>query len=135
MIQGTPNSKGEVPILSNSMRLMVPWNSLSVPQQAQNPTADVIRKSAKFSYSANEGDRVVDLRGLAVEEALSQLEIQLDTAALNKEERVKIIHGHGTDTLKRAIRSQLSRSVYVKKWRSGTQQSGGDGVTWVEINE
>lgn len=135
VIQGAPNAKGEVPILSNSMRLMVPWQSLHIPQQAQNPTADVIRKTAKFSYSPKDGDRVVDLRGLTVEEALNQLELQLDTAALNKEERVKLVHGHGTDTLKRAIRSYLSRSVYIKKWSAGTQNLGGDGVTWAELND
>ncbi|MCB0367135.1 MAG: Smr/MutS family protein [Bdellovibrionales bacterium] len=135
VVQGRPSPKGEVPILSNSMRLTVHWETLRPPQQAQNPTAEVIRKTAKYSYSANEGDRVVDVRGLSADEALSQLEIQLDTAALNKEERVKVIHGHGTDTLKRSIRSYLSRSIYVKKWTAGTPDSGGDGVTWIEIND
>ncbi|MCB0384399.1 MAG: Smr/MutS family protein, partial [Bdellovibrionales bacterium] len=135
VVQGRPSPKGEVPILSNSMRLTVHWETLRPPQQAQNPTAEVIRKTAKYSYSANEGDRVVDLRGLSVDEAVSQLEIQLDTAALNKEERVKVIHGHGTDTLKRSVRSYLSRSIYVKKWTAGTPDSGGDGVTWIEIND
>ncbi|MCC7405966.1 MAG: Smr/MutS family protein [Bdellovibrionales bacterium] len=135
IVQGRPSGKGEVPILSNSMRLSVPWESLRPPQQAQNPTAEVIRKTAKYAYSPTDSDRVVDLRGLVVEEALEQLEIQLDTAALNKEERVKIIHGHGTDALKRAVRSYLSRSVYVKKWTAGSAETGGDGVTWVEITE
>lgn len=135
VIQGVPNSKGEVPILSNSMRLMVHWHSLKPPHQAGNPTAEILRKSAHFSVSPADGDRVVDLRGLTVEEAIEQLEVQLDTAALAQEERVKIIHGHGTESLKRNIRSYLSRSVYVKKWSAGTADSGGDGITWLEIKD
>ncbi len=136
VIQGKPNSKGEVPVLSQSMRVTLHWKDLRPPQMAPNPTMDLVRKSAGVvSSAALEGDRVVDLRGLSSEEALEQLEIQLDTAALHQEERVKVVHGHGTESLKRAVRSYLSRSVYVKKWESGTPESGGDGVTWVEITD
>src|SRR5690606_29083515 len=31
IIQGKPNSKGEVPVLSSSMRIMVPWTDLKPP--------------------------------------------------------------------------------------------------------
>ena len=87
--------------------------------------------SAKFTQA--EDDRIVDLRGLSSDDAISQLEIQLDTASLGGEDRVKIVHGHGTDALKRAVRSYLSRSVYVKKWLAGTAETGGDGITWAEL--
>jgi DNA mismatch repair protein MutS2 len=46
-----------------------------------------------------------------------------------------VIHGHGTDTLKKGVRSYLSRSIYVKKWKAGTPETGGDGVTWVELRD
>lgn len=134
VIQGTPNSKGEVPVLSNSMRLMVPWAQLRPPQQASNPTTEIIRRAGEIT-SPLEQDRSVDLRGRSIDEALKQLELQLDTAVLNHEDRIKIIHGHGTDTLKKSIRSYLSRSVYVKKWKAGTPETGGDGVTWAELRD
>jgi DNA mismatch repair protein MutS2 len=70
-----------------------------------------------------------------MEEALRLLDTQLDTAALGSESRIKVVHGHGTDALKKGIRAYLSRSVYVKKWKAGTPESGGDGVTWVELRE
>ncbi len=133
VVQGFPNAKGEVPVLSNSMRLMISWDQLRPPHMANNPTMDILRKSTEFSVSPLESDRVVDLRGLNVEEAINRLELQLDTAALHHEDRIKVIHGHGTETLKKAIRSYLSRSVYVKKWLSGSSDSGGDGVTWAEL--
>jgi DNA mismatch repair protein MutS2 len=77
----------------------------------------------------------VDLRGQTVEEALSKLEMELDQSARQKEDRIKIIHGHGTETLKKAVRTYLSRSVYVKKWKAGSSEQGGDGVTWAELGE
>jgi DNA mismatch repair protein MutS2 len=135
VIQGKPNSKGEVPVLSNSMRLMVPWTQLKPPQQATNPTQDIVRRAGEAASPLDQ-DRVVDLRGLSVEDATSELEIQLDTAAVRNESRIKIIHGHGsTDALKKGIRTYLSRSVYVKKWKAGTPESGGDGITWAELKQ
>ena len=117
------------------MRLMIHWEQLKPPHQATNPTQEVLRRSSHYNVTYQDTDRTVDLRGLNVEEAISQLELQLDTAALNQEDRVKVVHGHGTNTLKRSIRSYLSRSVYVKKWQAGTSDSGGDGVTWIEIKD
>ncbi|MCB9026067.1 MAG: Smr/MutS family protein [Bdellovibrionaceae bacterium] len=135
VIQGRPSSKGEVPVLSRSMRLVLPWQELKPPNQAQNPTHEVIRKTSHFQISHGDTDRLVDVRGLNIEEATAQVDLQLDIASLNKEDRIKIIHGHGTEALKRAIRTYLSRSLYVKKWKAGTKDTGGDGVTWAELKD
>jgi DNA mismatch repair protein MutS2 len=134
LIQSTPNSKGEVLVLSGSIRLNLKWQDLRPAQKSSNPTNDIIRRSSAVTTSFIENDKTLDLRGLTVEEALSKLEIQLDGAASEKEDRIKIIHGHGTEALKKAVRTYLSRSVYVKKWKAGTPEQGGDGITWVEIS-
>jgi DNA mismatch repair protein MutS2 len=134
VIQSQPNSKGEVAILSNSMRLMVPWNQIRPPQQAVNPTAEIVRRAGEVTSPLDQ-DRNVDLRGLSSDEAIRHLEDQLDTATLNQESRIKVVHGHGTDALKKSIRNYLSRSIYVKKWKAGTPETGGDGVTWVEVKD
>jgi DNA mismatch repair protein MutS2 len=138
LVQSLPNNKGEVMVLSNSMRLTLPWQELKPPDRAKNPTADLVRRSSssgRVTVALVDADKTLDLRGKTVEEALSDLEIELDQAALQKEDRLKIIHGHGTDTLKKAIRTYLSRSTYVKKWKAGGADSGGDGVTWAEISD
>ncbi len=134
VIQSVPNGKGEVAILSNSMRLMVPWQQLRPPAQATNPTNEIVRKIGQTSSQLDQ-DRTIDMRGQTLEDALRTLEIQLDTAVLNQEPRIKIVHGHGTDTLKKGLRSYLSRSAYVKKWKAGTPETGGDGVTWAELRD
>jgi DNA mismatch repair protein MutS2 len=78
---------------------------------------------------------VIDVRGKTAEDAIAILEMQLDAASVNSEDRVKIVHGHGTEVLKRAIRSHLSRSIYVKKWKAAPAETGGDGTTWAELKD
>lgn len=132
VIQSKPNSKGEVSVLAGSMQLSIHWQLIKPPMKSQNPTGKILKKRG-ITHSPTDTDRVIDLRGLKTEDATIQLEAQLDTASLNEEDRVKVIHGHGTESLKRTIRQYLSRSVYVKKWSAGVSHNGGDGVTWVEL--
>lgn len=135
IIQSTPNSKGEVLILSGSVRLQLHWQDLKPPGKPQNPTSQLVRQSSSFSVALADAERTLDLRGKTVESALSELELALDKAAQAREDRIKIIHGHGTEALKKAVRTYLSRSIYVKKWKAGSPESGGDGITWVELGE
>ncbi|MGZ3769888.1 MAG: endonuclease MutS2 [Bdellovibrio sp.] len=135
IVQSTPNSKGEVLVLSGSVRLQLHWQDLKPPGKPQNPTSQLIRQSSSFSVSLADEERTLDLRGKTVENALSELELALDKAAQAREDRIKIIHGHGTEALKKAVRTYLSRSIYVKKWKAGSPEGGGDGITWVELGE
>ncbi len=134
IVQSTPNSKGEVLILSNSLRLQLPWEELKPAQKGSNPTARLARQGGVASASLNNEEKTVDLRGQNVDTALTKLENALDLAVTQQEDRIKIVHGHGSsDILKKSIRNFLSRSVYVKKWKAGGSESGGDGITWVEL--
>jgi DNA mismatch repair protein MutS2 len=134
IVQSTPNSKGEVTILSNSIRLHLLWQELKPPGKAQNPTSQLVRESSGFSVSLANEDLSLDVRGKTVEEAVEELELALDRAAQRQEDRIKVIHGHGTEALKKAVRAYLSRSIYVKKWKAGSPENGGDGITWVELD-
>jgi len=134
IIQSAPNSKGDVMILSNSIRLQLPWQELRSPGKPQNPTAQLVRRSSNVTVALHEDDTVLDLRGKTAEEAIEDLEIALDKAVRSREDRMKVIHGHGTEVLKKTVRTYLSRSIYVKKWKAGAPESGGDGITWVELS-
>ncbi len=134
IVQSTPNSKGEVSILSNSIRLHLSWQELKPPGKSQNPTSQLVRESSGFSVALSNEDMSLDVRGKTVESAIEDLEMALDRAAQHQEDRIKVIHGHGTEALKKAVRAYLSRSIYVKKWKAGSQENGGDGITWVELD-
>lgn len=131
IVESKPNTKGEVSVISDSMHIMVSWTDLRIQGATFAPANSALARPEKPGYGEC---REVDLRGKRVEEAIETLDQQMDSATLNSEDRIKIIHGHGTnDILKKAIRAHLSRSPYVKKWNAGGPTSGGDGISWVDF--
>jgi DNA mismatch repair protein MutS2 len=76
---------------------------------------------------------VVDVRGMRVDEALRAVELELDRATRAGDERVHVLHGHGSGALKSAVREHLRRSPYVRRSRPAEQHEGGDGVTVAEL--
>jgi len=133
IIQSLPDAKGMVTVMAQSMRFQVFWKDL---QPARSLARTAAAPRSEYMASTNLGEeRTVDLRGQRVDEAIRELESQLDLAMRNKEDRLKVIHGHGTEALKKSIRTFLSRSVYVRKWNSGDTSSGGDGITWIELSD
>ncbi len=77
--------------------------------------------------------REVNLRGMRVEDALFELEKVLDKAYLEGVERIRVIHGKGTGTLRRAIWDYLKDHPLVKSLRTGEVWEGSYGATIVEL--
>ncbi|HWT85705.1 MAG TPA: Smr/MutS family protein, partial [Myxococcales bacterium] len=77
---------------------------------------------------------VADVRGMRVDEALRGDELELDRATRAGDERVHVLHGHGSGALKAAVREHLQRSPYVRRSRPADQNEGGDGVTVAELS-
>ena len=75
----------------------------------------------------------LDLRGLTVDEALLLIDQRLDEAARAGVRELRIIHGKGTGTLRRAVRDMLSKHVLVQGHAVAAPRAGGDGVTVVEL--
>jgi len=75
----------------------------------------------------------LDLRGLTVDEALLLIDQHLDEAARAGVRELRIIHGKGTGTLRRAVREMLSKHALVQGHAAAQPRGGGDGVTVVEL--
>jgi len=71
----------------------------------------------------------LNLVGHRVDDALEESDKFLDRALLEGKEAVRIIHGFGTGTLRKAIREHLRKHPAVKSWRPGGENEGGDGAT------
>ena len=78
-------------------------------------------------------ERELHLRGQRVEEALEELDRYLDRCLLASLHEVRIVHGHGSGKLKRAVRESLREHVAVESWRPGEPREGGDGATVVVL--
>ncbi len=75
----------------------------------------------------------VRLRQLTVDEALLKLDRYLNDAFMAGFYQVKVIHGKGTGTVRRAARAYLARHSLVRAYRPGRYGEGGNGVTIVEL--
>ncbi len=75
----------------------------------------------------------IDVRGLTVEEAEPLIEKFIDDLLMSDFRTGYIIHGKGTGRLAVGIWEILRRDCRVKRYRFGTPNEGGTGVTVVEI--
>lgn len=75
----------------------------------------------------------LDLRGERYEDAMLKVEKYLDEAMLAGYQRVSIIHGKGTGTLRNGVTKLFERHPRVKSFRLGAEGEGGSGVTVVEF--
>jgi DNA mismatch repair protein MutS2 len=75
----------------------------------------------------------ISLIGLRAREAVAALDEFLDRAVRARHPSVRIIHGIGSGTLRRAVQDYLATSSYCSSYRTGEAQSGNPGVTVVEL--
>jgi DNA mismatch repair protein MutS2 len=73
------------------------------------------------------------LIGKKTDEAVELTDKFLDEAFLNGLSEVRIIHGHGTGALRRAITELLKDHPHVARFASAPQDQGGAGATIVEL--
>ncbi|TAK07058.1 MAG: endonuclease MutS2 [Candidatus Manganitrophaceae bacterium] len=120
------------------VRVRIGNQTLSVSPDAiegvlQSPEEKAEKPSAPISVDS--GESSLDLIGKRVEEALEILERFLDRAILGSQREVRLVHGHGSGRLKKAIREYLSSSPYVARFRPGDLLEGGDAVTILTLKE
>jgi DNA mismatch repair protein MutS2 len=73
------------------------------------------------------------LIGQTVDEGLEELDRFLDVATLAGLGEVRVVHGHGTGRLRKAVRKFLNDHAQVRSYRSGRPAEGGDGATVVTL--
>jgi DNA mismatch repair protein MutS2 len=77
----------------------------------------------------------LNLVGQRVDDSLDETDKFLDRALLEGKAAVRIIHGFGTGTLRKAIREHLRKHPAVRSWRPGGDNEGGDGATIAVLDE
>ena len=75
----------------------------------------------------------INVIGRTVDEAEGELEKFLDHAVLAEVQRVRVIHGHGTNALRRGLWKMFAGHVHVEKYYQAETQEGGGGATIVEL--
>jgi DNA mismatch repair protein MutS2 len=73
--------------------------------------------------------------GCTVDEALERLDKFIDEATVTGESELRIVHGHGTGQLRRAIGDYLKEHPLVARTSTAPQNQGGGGATIVELKD
>lgn len=122
-----------VVVTVGQVSLNVPVSGLAEPRKVRAGRREEpapVRRPARAKTVLRE----IDMHGLRVEEMLARLDQFLDDALLAGVPEVRVVHGHGSGALKKAVHRRL-RELGVRHFRLGEpgQTPGGDGVTIVSL--
>lgn len=105
----------------------------------------VVPKTARHNSSRNVEVRLhessvsapmeLNVIGQRADEAVDAVDKFLDAAALNNLSQVRIVHGHGTGALRRAISQFLESHPHVETFSQAPSNQGGAGATVVELRQ
>ena len=73
--------------------------------------------------------------GLRADEATDLVDKFLDEAYMAGAETVRIVHGHGTGALRRAIAELLTGHTHVERFKAAPSDQGGTGATIAELKK
>jgi DNA mismatch repair protein MutS2 len=119
-----PDEAGEFDVQLGALRTRV---RLPQVERIETRSGEVIE--AVTLPPIPEAPEEVEVRGRRIDEALPAVEAFLDDAARAGRERVRIIHGRGTGTLRQAVRGLLDGHPLVTSYEGGGTREGGEGVT------
>ena len=127
-----PDAKGEVQLQAGILKLKAHLSQLRLVQE--KPKAKPV-SSVRVNTGAME--RTVhmscDVRGMALDEAMAEVDQYLDEAVLAGLNEVTIVHGKGTGILREGLQRYLKTNGHVKSFRRGVYGEGEDGVTIVQL--
>ena len=94
-------------------------------------------RSTEVQLKAVEGNgrSEINVIGQTTDEAVDTVDKFLDEASLASLSKVRIVHGHGTGALRRAIADLLKDHPHVARFVAAPQDQGGSGATVVELKQ
>ncbi|MBI9094862.1 MAG: Smr/MutS family protein [Sphaerochaeta sp.] len=119
-------TKGSWIVAIGTMKFTLSERELSLPKKMQETKVHV-----QYHSSSPPPKMVLDVRGMTLEEALSNLDIQIERALVHGFSTFSIIHGYGDGILSRGIGEYLKQSVSVTDYRFALPEDGGMGKTYV----
>ncbi|MDX6496977.1 MAG: mismatch repair protein MutS2 [Blastocatellia bacterium] len=102
-------------------------------RRAAQTTEVHLRGKATDSDMATSAE--LKLIGKQTDEAVDLVDKFLDEAFLNGLTELRIIHGHGTGALRRAVADLLTGHPHVARFKPASQDKGGTGATIVELKQ
>jgi DNA mismatch repair protein MutS2 len=89
----------------------------------------------KLKGSRDAVDAELNLIGRTTDDARDEVDRFLDEAFLQGHSHIRIIHGHGTGALRRAVAELLRHHPHVARFDLAPENQGGAGATVVELKQ
>lgn len=129
--------KKQALVVSGSIKMWTDYSNLRLKKKGS--ASSEFKKTRRVSGLVSRANRSVsgevDLRGMASDEAILELDKYIDNAVLSGITTVTVIHGKGTGTLRKAVQAHLRSHKNIKTFRTGTFGEGENGVTIAELSE
>jgi DNA mismatch repair protein MutS2 len=133
------NDEAEVRV--KALRFREKLNNLELVEAVQPPSQvgrlekmrEAARKTEVHLSAPADARAELNVIGRSVDEAVDETDKFLDEAFLNSQQFIRIVHGHGTGALRRAIGDLLKNHPHVERFSQAPQGEGGAGATIVEL--
>ena len=124
-----------------SVRMREKLDNLELVELAPQPKSKIEKlaslrasRGTEINLKTNEDKRSeLNVIGRTTDEAVDAVDKFLDEASVSSLSQVRIIHGHGTGALRRAIAEMLKGHPHVARFTPAPQDQGGSGATVVEL--
>ena len=127
--------KKQAYVMSGAIKMWVSFEELRI--KSKNAPSTEIKKTRKVtgmqSRATREVSGEIDMRGMASDEAILELDRYIDNAIVSGLETIRIIHGKGTGVLRKSVQAHLRSHKGIKSFRLGTFGEGENGVTIAEL--
>ena len=124
--------EGEVEVRVGAMTVETTRADLEPAREQPSAEAQALADRMRARKSMGFEDEI-DIRGMAVDEAINALGKYLDDAMLAGVTNVRIIHGKGTGVLREGVHKYLAGHRYVSDFRLADMAEGGSGATEVRL--
>ncbi len=121
-------------VMSGAIKMWVNFDNLRRKKGSQSTETPKTRKvTGMQSRATREVSGELDIRGMASDEAILELDSYIDNAIVSGLETIRIIHGKGTGVLRQSVQAHLRTHKAIKSYRLGTFGEGENGVTIAEL--
>ncbi len=112
--------------------------SINLSKLDKLATEPVVKKRSKVrrSHSVSSVSSMkleLNVIGKRVNEALPLVDKYIDECVIHKVTTCRIVHGHGTGTLRNAVHDALRRNKHVRSFELASLSEGGSGATVVSL--
>ncbi|PWT94406.1 MAG: hypothetical protein C5B55_02805 [Blastocatellia bacterium] len=109
------------------------------PQRAEQGKLEKLKRAqhteVHLRAAEQKTDSELNVIGQTTDEAVDAVDKFLDEASLASLSQVRIVHGHGTGALRRAISDLLRDHPHVARFVAAPPDQGGTGATLVELRQ